>query len=284
MIIIPDSNCWRGELELLEILNQARANKICRIASSYIIARECGTADTVGLSRAALQRVLTYSDCWLRGRDEMMRGVVSYINYGWLDEITTEVLPYEEREERRYWNNWLAHIEARHEEALKFKDECKIQWTDLAQENRTEFIEQSKKLGVNIDQINENELRDYFRACFDPENLDSGGIFLDEILEDRGLEKHRIREVLEHMDQFPGLRLSYGHMLLSFLSQIVGNKIDQSFILDSLILLPVSSSSIFVTRDKNILKTARALRMVDQVQKPEEIIGKLKLDPRYNQN
>jgi hypothetical protein len=275
LIVFPDTNCWRGEVEFIDMLKKLHSRGICKIASSYIVAKECATADTIGRSCAALSRVLEHTDCWLRGRDEIMRGAVSYLNYGWQDEITVTLLPFEARRLRAHWERELRYITTGHEESRKDKVRMQKKWTELGIDNRNEFVRQARTVGFVPQSLDEKELREWIWRCFDPDNKEWGGILLDEILESPNFEKERIGEVLARFDQFPGLKLSYGHLLHSFVSHIRGERVDKSFVQDTLILLPISTKTMFVTNDRAISRTAGMLGMSNLVCTPTVALNRL---------
>ena len=272
LLVYPDTNCWRGELASLSELRSLKNHGGCRIACSYTVAKECATAETIGLSRAALGRILDLSDTWLRGRDDILKGIVGYVNNGCYDEISVEMLPYAARQESRFWHTQYQSLSDEHLPQRIFKEAFQRERVLDAQVATSEFLAAAGGSGPMSD---EDVARWLFR-CLDPSDPKWGGILLNEALGQRGLPVDRIHEVLRRLNQFPGLKLSHGHFIYRILQYIRGCRVDKSVRQDSLILLPMSSSCCFVTVDRHIHQTAKVLGVNDLVLTPTQAITRLK--------
>lgn len=217
LVIFPYTNCWRGNPDFINELLKLRRRKICDIGSTYSIAKECATADTLPLGHAALWGLINNTSVWLRDRDEILNGVVGYLKNNWIDEISVTKLEQEQKEEKQYWAKELQFLEYNFSEERNNKFAQQDIWVEGALEAREDFLEEVRKQ-VTPKSIDDDYVESWLLSCFDHKNDKWGGIILSEILERRGLPEDSIEIVLQRINQFPGLKLSYGNLMHSHMS------------------------------------------------------------------
>jgi hypothetical protein len=261
----PDTNCWRGEPELLSLLSQ---DKHIALACSYIIAKECATADSLARSNAALQRVLQLTQVWLQGVPELQRSIRSHIQFNW-SGYPTVMYQADALEEVRCWEKTLEQLPDCYDHDRSEKVSWQLERITDAKDARTDFLELARK-NSNLDNFSKFDKRAWVDSCYDPENEEQAGLLL-ECLVPHARAKNEMLTILQRISQFPGLKLAHGHLLNSHVYQIEGRKPDKSYLQDSLILLSVSPETIFITRDKSIIESSELVNLRGLVKTPEEV-------------
>lgn len=266
-----DSNVWRENHPCIKAIKQIGEQENVRVGCSENIIIEMIAPDgNIRLGSSLLERVLKNTDVWLNDSMDIARAIKSFAGFKWNSGFTA-----------RAFNQDKTKRNVRHALDLSTYEKNKLFLTRQNNKSKIKneilearkFLREKHKQAIPHKDILTTMLNstDYLQEN-GKENLT---YIIPALLQPYSLITEEMEFVITNINSFPGLKLAATHFIYNHIRQIFETLDDVSYVPDMLALMPIDADTIFVTKDRDILKSKELIDERNHVLSPDELLSGL---------